>query len=112
MLGYQSRPKEICREDPQPDRDYRTCRVGGVLEHLDAGSGAEPNSGQAESPVEISRSVLREDTIIRLTEMTDHENAQVRANAIEALSLAPSRLDSVLPKALRDENAVCERSLR
>lgn len=71
-------------------------------------SGPAKNGGSAEArpqpSVEISRSVLREDAIILLGEFADHESAQVRANAIEALSVAPARLRAILPKALGDEN--------
>ncbi len=74
-----------------------------------SGTRKQRESAQVQPPPtqsnEVSRSVLREDTIILLTRLTNHENAQVRANAIEALSIVPSRLDAILPVALGDENA-------
>ncbi len=84
--------------------------IAGALMLLGCSSGSREDASAQVKPStqpsrEISRSVLREDTIILLSELTDHENPQVRANAIEALSITPSRLDAILPRALGDENA-------
>ncbi|VAX40076.1 hypothetical protein MNBD_PLANCTO03-1598 [hydrothermal vent metagenome] len=54
-------------------------------------------------PVERSR--LREAAIGVLLELSQSEDPQVRANAIEGLLAAPARLEALLPAALADPNA-------
>lgn len=54
---------------------------------------------------DIERSALRERAIAMLEELSGDADPQVRANAIEGLTLAPARLAAVVPIALGDENA-------
>lgn len=54
-------------------------------------------------PVEVSR--LRETALDTLIAATGSTLPQARANAIEALAEAPSRLEPLLAAALRDQNA-------
>lgn len=63
---------------------------------------ADPQTGER---LTIRKSQLRENAIELLTkEATGSDWAAVRANAIEALASAPSRLRPVLPLALEDGN--------
>jgi len=52
----------------------------------------------------IMRTELRERAIEMLTDLTQSEDAQVRANAVEALKIVPARLQPVAAMALLDEN--------
>src|SRR5690606_36105844 len=52
----------------------------------------------------IERTALREEALATLLELAMDEAAIVRANAIEALQVAPSRAERALPTALRDTN--------
>ncbi|RMD65972.1 MAG: hypothetical protein D6824_01695 [Planctomycetota bacterium] len=47
---------------------------------------------------------LRDQALQKLLALADHEHPQVRANAIEGLTLAPTALASVVRRALADEN--------
>jgi HEAT repeat protein len=60
------------------------------------------SSGGSLDPVERSR--VREAAIAVLLEMTQSDDAQVRANALEGLLAAPARLEALLPAALVDPN--------
>ncbi len=61
----------------------------------------KPNT--ARDPVKRSR--IRESAIATLLELTQSQDPQVRANAIEGLLVAPARLKALLPAALADPNA-------
>jgi len=52
----------------------------------------------------IVRTELRERAIELLTSLSQHEDAQVRANAVEGLKIVPARLEPVAAMALLDEN--------
>jgi HEAT repeat protein len=64
---------------------------------------AGPAAGSSLNAVDRSRA--REAAIGVLLELTQSEDPQVRANAIEGLLAAPARLETVLPGALADPNA-------
>lgn len=70
-------------------------------------SGGGPSRRAAASPetmTTVERSRVREAAISALLEMTQSEDPQVRANAIEGLLPASARLGAVLPGALADPN--------
>ena len=81
-----------------------------------AGCAAQPtrklSSGSLTVPAEtaqkyqdpIAASALRERALDMLTSMVQDKDPQLRANAIEAMSVTPVRLESLLGPALRDEN--------
>lgn len=52
----------------------------------------------------VAVSSLRERALVLLEGMARDESPEIRANAVEALSAAPGRLDAALPAALADEN--------
>lgn len=68
---------------------------------------AEPaaeGAARASASGPLERSTQREAAIERLVSLSRHENAQVRANAVEALSSAPSRVSEVVGDRLLDAN--------
>ncbi len=76
------------------------CQGGGR-----AAAAATADRGPGDGPLDpVERSRLREAAIDALLELTQSEDAQVRANAIEGLLVAPARLEAVLPGALADSN--------
>lgn len=69
------------------------------------GAGRNAGDPQPSERLAIRKSQLRENAIELLTkEATGSDWAAVRANAVEALAFAPSRLRPVLPIALEDDN--------
>lgn len=66
-----------------------------------AGSSAEARV-DAEAP--LSRSRMRERSIATLSELAFHENAEVRANAVEALQAVPTRVEPIVRASLSDPN--------
>lgn len=64
---------------------------------------SEEAAAYARDPLAVSR--LREQAGEVLQHLLRDPDPQVRANALEALSEAPQRLELALPAALRDENA-------
>lgn len=81
------------------------CSGGGADAGPTASSGAAITSAafQAEDP--IARAQLRERALDLLLSAATDENAQVRANALEGLSIAPARAEIAVWKALSDTNA-------
>lgn len=65
-------------------------------------SGSQASLDDRVGAVEKSR--LRELAIEELMQLASSEDPQVRANAIEGLTLAPARLEVILPGALADPN--------
>lgn len=66
-----------------------------------------PGSGAASVGAydsEVKRSELRERAIELLESLSKHEEAQVRANAIEGLGHAPARAEGAVREGLRDRN--------
>lgn len=59
-----------------------------------------------EVPDTVERSQLRELALDTLIDAASDENPGVRANAVEALAMAPTRLESILPVVLADDNLV------
>ncbi|MCC5787431.1 MAG: HEAT repeat domain-containing protein [Phycisphaerales bacterium] len=87
------------------------CGCAGGADSSGALGGDQNRAGQASADPQtgerltIRKSQLRENAIELLTkEATGSEWAAVRANAIEALAAAPSRLRPVMPLALDDPN--------
>ena len=74
------------------------------------GSAEVPAGGRTVSDVRdasrwsAQRAAMREDAIASLLELTRSPDAQTRANALEALELAPLQLDAVAAASLLDEN--------
>lgn len=81
-------PAPGCHGRPVGDRPQENTAGSAVLGPLDA----------------VERSRLRESAIQALLDMVASEDAQVRANALEGLIPAASRLEAVLPAALADDN--------
>lgn len=67
-------------------------------------SAARDDSGGAPADGAIERSVLREMAFDVLDRSAHSPTPQVRANALEAMSIAPGRLKPLLPAALQDPN--------
>lgn len=86
------------------ERMRRAMVVGGVaLGLLGPGVMAQP-SGEPGRDELVSASVAREDALNLLLEASKHENALVRANAIEALEGASGRIGDVALRGLSDPN--------
>ena len=66
--------------------------------------GGTAGVAMAQSGGAIERSSLRERAISELLALASSSEAQVRANALEGLLPASSRLEAILPAALADEN--------
>lgn len=69
-------------------------------------NGEQPTTGgaTAKAPTALEVSSKREQAIDLLEKLSKHENAQVRANAVEALSEAPARASGVVGDRLLDAN--------
>lgn len=77
----------------------------------DAGKGGSTPQGQATGGVDaeasvtaLSKSQMRERSIAVLSELAFHADAEVRANAIEALQAVPTRVEPVVRAGLSDAN--------
>lgn len=94
----------------------RTGLVAGLLAGVVASAGcgggggslSRPQQGAATTPPGTLEAVrtgeLRERAIALLTEATQSPAPEVRANAVEGLTVTPSRLKPLLPTVLQDEN--------
>ncbi|MBX3365549.1 MAG: HEAT repeat domain-containing protein [Phycisphaeraceae bacterium] len=72
-----------------------------------SGCRSTPTERQDNAPTALTAvqaSALREQALELLERMVRDENAQVRSNAIEALSMIPTRLQPILPAAINDPN--------
>ncbi len=78
--------------------------AGAALTACRGANTARPIAIEPTSPTPVEGSVLRERAIELLERFVRDENAMVRANAVEALSLVPTRLLPLLPAALNDPN--------
>ncbi len=67
---------------------------------------AKPTSTPQETPVvtAVSRSEMREQAIETLTQAVQSPTPQMRANAMEGMLNAPSRVESLVALGLKDEN--------
>jgi len=80
------------------------CKTAGP----DSGTGNRPKGGQspdapfAGTPVDVS--TLREDAIKLVETMSKSEDSTIRANAVEAASLVPNRLRSIVDAGLSDSS--------
>lgn len=68
------------------------------------GASRPPASGEEAEVDAVQLSRAREEALALLIEFTTSDEAQLRANAIEALEQVPSRVEPVLPAALVDDN--------
>jgi len=71
-----------------------------------AAEGGQPagKTATAKAPTGLELSSRREQAIGALEKLSKHENAQIRANAVEALSAAPARASGVVGDRLLDAN--------
>ncbi len=84
----------------------RRLMIGGVVVAMGAGlqAVAQPQAANAGGDELVSASVAREQAVQMLLEATQDPNAQVRANAIEALEGASGRIGVVALRGLTDPN--------
>ncbi|MBX3352608.1 MAG: HEAT repeat domain-containing protein [Phycisphaeraceae bacterium] len=68
------------------------------------GGALQPPRTNADVTAQTSRSQLRERAIGVLEEFSKNDDAQTRANAIEALQKVPGRAELAIERGLRDEN--------
>src|SRR5204863_298384 len=80
------------------------CTTGPARKPATAGSLTVPPETAQKYQDPIAASALRERALDMLTSMVQDKDPQLRANAIEAMSVTPVRLESLLGPALRDEN--------
>ncbi len=64
--------------------------------------GQDPRLAALNAPVNANQ--LRERAIELIVSLANHENAQVRGAVVEAASLSPKRLRSIIESGLKDEN--------
>ena len=62
------------------------------------------SAAQAKYSDPLAASALRERALDALATLAGDPNAQLRANALEAMETTPGRLAEFIPRALRDEN--------
>ncbi|MDQ7014701.1 MAG: HEAT repeat domain-containing protein [Planctomycetota bacterium] len=80
------------------------CLTGGVP-LMPTGQALGQSAASISGPLgAVERSRLRELAIDELMQLATSDDAQVRANAVEGLILAPGRLETILPGALADPN--------
>ena len=75
----------------------------------DSKAATGPGGTSATSPAAVTLdavaiSQLRERSLAMLTEATNSDSAEMRANAVEALAVVPARLAPALPRMLADTN--------
>jgi len=73
--------------------------------HADVAGSLDPSAPERPIPDAVERSRMREQALdLLMDRAVTSDSAAVRANAVEALSVAPSRLATVVPSALNDPN--------
>lgn len=78
-------------------------RPGGAASPSPNQPAADPARAMSPQAQAISASKLREEAIQRIEELAASDDPQVRANAVEAATLAPARLRGVIERGLRDD---------
>ena len=78
------------------------CKTDSKSSQGPAGTNAANPASVTLDAVAISQ--LRERSLAMLTQATNSDSAEIRANAVEALAVVPARLAPILPRMLADTN--------